>query len=487
MTGDGEVGPAAFVAALRAREPVRATAIAWSMIDRKSDLKVQWAAVARFAATEAEWPLAVAAMRHFVADEPASLDRRLALAETLAEAGRADEAIRELDTLSAAARNDARVDHFLGVLLIEHGRREAGIERLRAALRMRPQSGATWLALANARRFTSGDPEFSALDGATALFAHAPTAEHAAWCYARGKALDDLGEHERAFAAFSEGARLVAAERPYDPQADHAAALATIDGFDDAWLQAHEGKAGGRAILVTGKPRSGTTLVESILASHSEVVDGGEVNLLGPAAQAIGGPGVASLAARMRLGGDWAPFCNRYAALLAGRFGAESRIVDKSLNTSRFAGAVRLAMPETPLVWLCRDPLDTAWSSFRTFFARGVAWSFDLEAMAWHHAIEDRLHAFWSERYGPRLLTLSYAELVERPDATIDRLLAHCGLEAEPGVRDFHRTERAVRTASVGQVRRPMNRDGLGAAEPYRARLAPFERAYEQARRALGL
>lgn len=479
-------GPAAFVAALRARDPVGAAAVARAMVRDGADLKSQWAAVARFAATEGDWPLAVDAMRRFVRDDGGAVDRRLSLAETLAECGRADEAVAELEAARSLAPGDPRIDHFLGTLLIEGGRREEGVERLRAALGTRPRSGPSWLALANARTFTRGDPDFAALERAGSLFDGAPAAERAAWCYARGKALDDLGEHARAFDAFAQGARLVAAERPYDARVDQASALATITGWDARWAGTPPAP-GGRAILVTGKPRSGTTLVEQILASHSAVADGGEVNLLGPAVQAAGGAGVAALAARVRAGADWSPLRDRYAQLLAGRFGPAGRIVDKSLNTSRFAGAVRLAMPEVPLVWLRRDPLDTAWSSFRTFFARGVAWSFDLEAMARHHAIEDRLHAFWSEQYGPRLLTLSYAELVERPDESIDRLLAHCGLPPEPGVRDFHRTERAVRTASVGQVRRPVNRDGLSTAEPYRARLAPYERAYAEARRALGL
>lgn len=475
--------PAGFVAALRARNPVRAASIALAMARANLDLKGQWAAVARFAVTEAEWPLAIDAMRRFVADDPRSIDRRLAFAEMLANGGRVAEAQRVLEALARTAPGDARARHFLGVTLLERGERDAGLEQLRHAVAIRPSSGATWLALANARRFTAGDAELDRLLATGATMSREPAGERAAWCYAAGKAWDELGEHARAFAAFSDGARLVASERRHDMRAEQAAAMATIarpqwvPGVEDS--ERHR----GRAVFVTGKPRSGTTLVAQVLGAHSRVGGSGEINLLGTAAVAVG------------LGGDaepgddaWRRLRQRYAYLLDARFGpGEMLVIDKSLNTSRFAGMLRRALPEAPLIWLRRDPLDTAWSSFRTFFARGLGWSFDLAAMGRYHAIEDRLHAFWAEEYGPRLLTLDYRAFVDNPAAGIVRVLAHAGLTDEPGVRDFHLARGTVQTASVDQVRRPVNRAGIDSAAPYRAYLGPYLSAYEQSRRELGL
>jgi hypothetical protein len=126
-----------------------------------------------------------------------------------------------------------------------------------------------------------------------------------------------------------------------------------------------------------------------------------------------------------------------------------------------------------------RDPLDCAWSCFRTNFV-GVAipWSYDLGDIAAHFRLEDQLLAQWQQILGDRLLVIAYEDLVTDPESWIRRILAHCGLPEEPQVFAPHENKRAVATASMLQVRRPINRDGIGAAEPYRAFLKPFIEAY---------
>jgi len=485
-TSGAPATPAAFVAALKAGESARAVAIAAGMLTARTPLGAQWQSIARFAASEAEWAIAVEAMRRFVLDDPAAVERRLALVDILSQAGRIDEVVEILAPIAVRLPGDFRIRHALGVGLIERGDREAGLVHLRAALAANPGSGATWLALANARRFARGDAEFSRLAAAQAAFSRAPGAERAQALYAFGKALDDLGEHDRAFAAFADGARLVAATRPYDAAADRAAALGAIRAAPAPTARS-DGSVDGRAIFVTGKPRSGTTLVEQILSSHSSVVGGGEINVLGSAVRGALGPDGALTAQEGGLNtAAQDAVRRRYAHLLTMRFGPDGRVVDKSLNTSRFARTIRQAMPDAPILWLRRDPVDTAWSSFRTYFAQGVGWSFDLAAMGRYHAIEDALHAYWSAHYGARLLSVDYAALVADPDAGIATLLSHTGLADEAGVRQFHAQRRIVQTASVDQVRQPINRGGLDSAAPYRAKLAPYERAYAEARSSLG-
>ena len=122
--------------------------------------------------------------------------------------------------------------------------------------------------------------------------------------------------------------------------------------------------------------------------------------------------------------------------------------------------------------------LDSAWSCFRTFFIHGVAWSYSLTDIAHHFQLEDRLLAFWKARLGDRLLVVPYNALIDEPELWTRRLLAHCGLSEEAGPFAPHKTERVVATASSLQVRRPINRDGLGVAEPYREWLQPFVDAY---------
>jgi hypothetical protein len=177
-----------------------------------------------------------------------------------------------------------------------------------------------------------------------------------------------------------------------------------------------------------------------------------------------------------------------YLHLLEERAGPTGRIVDKTIDVSRCLGLIAAALPDAPLIWMRREPLDNAWSCFRTFFIHGVAWSYDLADIANHFALEDSLLAFWKARLGDRLLVVPYAELVESPELWTRKLLAHCGLADEPGVYTPHATDRVVMTASAMQVRKPVNRDGLNVAAPYGTMLQPFVDAYaERPRQIVGV
>jgi len=236
-----------------------------------------------------------------------------------------------------------------------------------------------------------------------------------------------------------------------------------------------------RPIIVTGLPRSGTTLVEQILTSHSQVADGAEIGLMAQVAVAAGGTSGTAVGAYLKAGGQVERLAGLFLHLLEERFGPGGRVIDKTVDNSRFLGLIAAILPEAPLIWMRRDPLDAAWSCFRTFFIHGVGWSCDLADIAEHFALEDRLVDFWQERLGDRLLVVPYPALVEAPENWTRRILAHCNLPEEEQVHRFHETERVVATASALQVRRPINRSGIGVAKPYREHLQPFVDAYRAA------
>jgi hypothetical protein len=152
--------------------------------------------------------------------------------------------------------------------------------------------------------------------------------------------------------------------------------------------------------------------------------------------------------------------------------------VDKSLTTSRLLGLAATLLPQAPLIWLTRDPLDCAWSCFRTFFVGSMPWSHDLEDMAEHFRIEDELLRKWRDILGERLLVVPYESLVADPQPWIRRILSHCGLAEEPQVFAPHESARMVKTASMMQVRQPITRTAIGSAKPYREFLEPFAKAY---------
>jgi hypothetical protein len=354
---------------------------------------------------------------------------------------------------------------------------DEGRALLDIVVRDRPGWGPAWLTLA-ATGNLANDPIGDRLLADAAAAERQPPADLARYCYALGKLHADRGEHAAAFAAYDRGARLLRKAVPYSRAGNADNARQAMSGFSAARSAGPPRAPTSRPIFVTGLPRSGTTLVEQILTSHSAVADGGEISLMHHLAVEVGGVSGEALDAYLTKRGPLDGLADLYLHLLSERFGSEGRIVDKTIDNSRFLGLIAASLPDAPLIWMRRDPVDSAWACFRTFFIHGVAWSYDLADIAHHFRLEDALLAHWQEKLGDRLLVVPFTEFVDDPERWIRRLLAHCGLAEEPGVFAFHETDRVVATASGLQVRRPINREGVGVAEPYRGFMAPFLDAY---------
>jgi tetratricopeptide (TPR) repeat protein len=455
------------------------------LLDGDAPLGEQWRAISQLMQVSGELTLALRAIDAFVAsapNKPAALYAKVVL---LTQAQRLQEAHDLLATLPDTVPDAAGHAYVLGNTAITLGRVDEGRAHLLRALDHRPAWGPAWLSLASAGNLRS-DPLGDRLLVDATLAGQQGPGDRARYFYALGKLHADRGDTAAAFAAYASGAALLKAETPYNAAADAANASSAMTGYADAFGARSRGSGTGdtsRPIFVTGLPRSGTTLVEQILASHSAVRDGGELNIIQHVAVAAGGNSGEAISRYVASGGTADELGDLYLHLLGERFGAAGRIVDKTIDASRFIGLIATVLPDAPLIWMRRDPLDNAWSCFRTFFIHGVAWSFDLSDIAHHFRLEDRLMTFWKEVLGDRLLVVPYAELVEEPALWTSRLLAHCGLEEEAAVFTPHLTERRVATASSLQVRRPINRDGLGVAEPYRAFMQPFVDTFEALRR----
>ena len=181
-------------------------------------------------------------------------------------------------------------------------------------------------------------------------------------------------------------------------------------------------------------------------------------------------------------GGSSSELTNLYCYLLGQRHEGNGFFVDKSLDTSRFAGLIAAIFPSSPVIWLRRDPLDCAWSAYRTWFLRGMEWSWSLENIAYHFAVEDALFTHWSGLLGEKLLVVDYADLVKNPESEIDRITRFCGLQLEPAQLTPHENKRPVKTASVVQVRRPIYTTAVGNSAHYHEYMDQFVEAYETAR-----
>lgn len=467
--------------ALAARDRDGANRAVRALLDHRAPIGPQWKSIAQLMRVSGELTLAHRAIDAFVESAGRTPQAQYEKVVLLTQSSRLSEAHALMKSLPDTETDRAGRAYLLGNTALTLGQIDEARTYLEIAVKLNPGWGPAWLSLS-----TSGALADEAL--AERLLADRAAAERQApgdlarYHYAAGRLHADRRDYDSAFAAYARGAQLLRAQTPYSRAGNAANAQAAMSGFDGDLLERlrdRQSLATDRPIFVTGLPRSGTTLVEQILTSHSTVADGGEISLAHHVAAAVGGVSGQAIEAHLADGGSAEAMASLYLHLLDERFGTAGRMVDKTVDNSRFLGLIAAMLPDAPLIWMRRDPLDSAWSCFRTFFIHGVAWSYDLSDIAHHFRLEDQLIAYWQERLGERLLVVPYGEMVEAPELWTRRLLDHCGLADEAGVHAPHKTERAVATASGLQVRRPINRDGIGVAEPYRRHLQPFLDAYQ--------
>lgn len=451
------------------------------LVKLRAPIGEQWQALAGIAVQNGEIALGRAAIDLFVearGGTPTALYFKAGLLEQCGAMAEADALLR---TLPENVPSPAANAYSRGTAALFLGNVEEARECLLRAVQLEPQAGHGWLSLAMASRLTKNSDIAEAILAAKPHAASMQPVQRAAYFHALGQVHDARGDHDEAFAAFAQGAQTLKATAPFDPDLDRRRAMTSLEGFDEdtlSGLAATQTEQTGRTIFVTGLPRTGTTLVEQILTSHSAVSHGGEIGRLPLIAAEIAGHSQPALAAFAKQTGTphLAQLWHRW---LDERFPGSTRVADKSLTSTRFLGLAAAVLPDAPLIWMTRDPLDTAWSCFRTFLPVGHQWTCDLENIARTFRLEQALLDHWRGVLGSRLLVVPYEDLVSDPASWTRSILAHCGLAEEPQVFTPHENKRHIGTASVMQVRQPINRKAIGSAQPYREHLKPFLNAFE--------
>jgi len=392
----------------------------------------------------------------------------------------------ELDAAEAAHRRaaelqpgSARAQRNLGVALASMGQGEAALAAWRAARDLDPDDGDVHYQIAMAHRFAAGDADLAALEGALARAGSGPARERAFLHFAAGKAHADLGEPERAFAHHAEANRLRRSAFDYDVGADEAWMGAIAEAFDGerlAALRAH-GDATPAPVFIVGMWRSGTTLVEQLLASHPAVHGAGERSDLELAIEAVdaelgerfpawveglAGERVGALGASLR-------------ATLVDTAPAAARVTEKTPEHFLYLGLLAAALPNARIIHVRRNPLDTCWSCYTRSFAAKLPFAYDLAELGRYYRAYAGLMDHWRAVLPAGMMAeVDYEALVADPEGEGRRLVAHVGLDWDPACVDFHRTRRAVSTASVSQVRQPLYRAAIDRWRPYRAHLGPL-------------
>ncbi len=422
---------------------------------------------------------------------------RYHLAILLHRSDRGPEALAAVTPLVEALPEVSGVQALVAAIHMQCGAERRAIEAYEAALALQPEGAAVWLGYGHALRACGRqaeavvayrralerapartEPYWSLANLKTWRFDPAdigrmeallarddlPAGERAHLHFALAKAREDEEAFEAAFRHYRAGNRLRRAENPYDMAAHEALVRRTIETFDADFLAAREG--GGDPspdpIFVLGLPRAGSTLVEQILASHSAVEGASELPDLTAIARSLAREGTYPESLRALPPARFAELGVEYLARTRSRRPlGRPFFVDKFPGNMLHVGLIHLILPHARIIDVRRHPVACAVSLFRQNFARGQGYSYDLADLGRYIRSYEALMAHFARVLPGRILRVSYEALVEDVEGETRRLLAHCGLPFEPSCLRFFENDRAVRTPSSEQVRRPIFREGL--------------------------
>lgn len=302
--------------------------------------------------------------------------------------------------------------------------------------------------------------------------------------YARFKTLDDLGRYGEAWQALAHCNALMHKLNPYlagteEALTDALLGLPTSDIGAGVRAGALEGPT---PIFIVGMPRSGTTLLDRILSSHSLVASAGEIvdfwRQLHWVADVV--PSTAESLLRVAERShelDFRQLGMRYLKQTQWRAQGRSFYIDKLPGNIQMVAFIRRALPHAPILHIVRDPMDTCFSNFKAMFGNASPYCYELEALAHYYRQYTRLAGHWRGSLPGAMLEISYASLVQQPAETIGHVLAHCGLPMEASCLQPERNASPVATRSSPQVRESIHTRGLGQWRHYAAHLAPLEKA----------
>ncbi len=462
------------------------------------------------------WSEAVTHFRAALALDPAHHDVALGLAGALMTMGQGIEAEALYREAGAGAPQDAGLHLRIGRALLDHGRpalagdaleraasldpgsamahtlharalQEQGrfdeaIAGYEEALTLNPEQAEAYYGLAGSAKFSAGDPRISRLESLLESgLDKGPI--RASLGFSLAKMYDDAGRHDQAFERYAEANELKAAQSPFDGPAFVEAVSEVIEIFSAGFFAARKefGVADELPVYVLGMPRSGTSLVEQILASHEHIFGGGERQEI---RQMIAGLPL-NLESR-------APFPKSVAAMdraLSRRLGKRlsdllqrlapgaARVTDKMPNNFLRLAFIALIFPKARVIHCRRDALDTCLSCFFQFFDRGQEFTYDLADLGLYYRQYERLMRHWREVLPLDMIDVSYEKLVADQEKESRRLIDFCGLDWDPDCLAYHRSGRSVRSASVWQVRQPIYRTSLERWRAYDKYLGPLKNA----------
>lgn len=383
-------------------------------------------------------------------------------------AGDVEKAIEAFERAIELRPDNANVQLSYGHALKTRGDQAAALRAYRAAIAAKPGFGEVYWSMANLKVFRFEDEEIRAMEEQVAREDLTESADiH--FRFALAKAYEDRGDYDRAWHYYESGNKRQRGTVFHDPVAmelrhEQIAAVFTPALFAKHAGQGHESAA---PIFVVGLPRSGSTLVEQILASHSQVEGTAELPTLVRLAFSIGRyradrKGYPESVADLR-GRDFKAYGRQYLEEAAA-FRSTSRpfFTDKTPNNFSHVGLIHLILPNAKVINARRHPFDSCLGGFKQLFAKGQHFTYDMTELAAYYRQYHETMQYWHRVLPGKVLDVHYEQTVTDLETQVRRILAHCGLPFEEACLRFHENRRAVRTASSEQVRQPIYTDALG-------------------------
>jgi tetratricopeptide (TPR) repeat protein len=410
-----------------------------------------------------------------LAEEPDWVGHWNLKAATLGRLGDFGEAIQLYESVLERAPAQPKVWLSYGHMLKTIGRQADGVAAYRRALELAPALGEAWWSLANLKTVKFEHADLAAMEEALAA-SNLTSEDRFHIDFALGKALHDAARPDEAFAHYAKANALRLRARPWNPQeitskVDRSISLFTPETF----AERPGGCAAPDPIFIVGMPRAGSTLIEQILSSHSKVEGTSELSDIPALAQRRGPYPEAALELspeeRRETGEEY------IRRTRVQRRTDRPLFIDKLPNNWLFVPFIQLILPNAKIIDARRHPLGCCFSNFRQHFARGQEFAYDLDHVGRYYADYVRLMAHVDAVLPGRVHRVIYERMVDETESEIRKLLDYCGLTFEPQVLEFYKTERAVRTASSEQVRRPIYREATEEWRAYEPYLGPLNAA----------
>jgi tetratricopeptide (TPR) repeat protein len=411
-----------------------------------------------------------------------NVDLLLTVAGALREAGALSEAKHWHARALTLAPDYPPAENSMGNMLGMQGDLAGAEAHYRRALALKPDYAGAFHNLADVAKLTPADPLWPGLMALAGRAASLPVADAIALHFTLGRVWEGQADYPKAFGHFLEGNRRKRATLNYDEPRQARFFADFIRVFTPEFMAARRlATRDTRPVFIVGMPRSGTTLVEQILASHPQVHGAGEVHALRNCLREELAPDNAdyALPAQIATLDATALACTaaRYSTWMDGQAAGALKVTNKLPGNMVFVGLIHLLYPDARIIHCSREPLDTCLSCFTKLFTTGHPFAYELGELGRFYRMYDRLMQGWRAALPGRMLELSYERLVADFETQVRAVVAHCGLPWDDACLHFYESKRSVRTASLAQVRRPIYANSVGRWKNYEKELEPLKAA----------